>query len=297
VLWVFAALAFIAIFVFAVDFPWIVAAAALAGAIGGKLAPDLFKTGGGHGASGKDFGLAVIDDDTPTPAHARFSWGKTILTGLVFMTLWAAAMLAVSGTLREMGAFFTEAAFLTFGGAYAVRPYVYPGGVEHYGWLTGQQMIDGLALGETTPGPLIMVVAFVGYVGAVTKQILGPDSLFLAGAAGAVVATFFTFLPSFLFILLGGPIVEATRGDLKFTAPLTGVTAAVVGVIVNLAVFFAWHTFWPQATKAAPFSGSFEALSVLIAVASLVALWRYKFDIMKLIGVCALVGLVTSVLQ
>jgi chromate transporter len=297
VLWVFAALAFVAIFVFHVGFPWIVAAAALAGAIGGKLAPTLFKTGGGHGASGKDCGLAVIDDDTPTPVHARFSRSRIIITALVFVTLWAVAWLLLSGTLRDMGSFFTEAAFLTFGGAYAVLPYVYQGGVEHYGWLTGQQMIDGLALGETTPGPLIMVVAFVGYVGAVTKQILGPDSLFLAGAAGAVVATFFTFLPSFLFILLGGPIVEATRGDLKFTAPLTGVTAAVVGVIVNLAVFFAWHTFWPQATKAAPFSGSFEALSVLIAVASLVALWRYKFDIMKLIGVCALVGLVTSVLQ
>jgi chromate transporter len=158
-------------------------------------------------------------------------------------------------------------------------------------------MIDGLALGETTPGPLIMVVAFVGYVGAVTKQILGPDSLFLAGTAGAVVATFFTFLPSFLFILLGGPIVEATRGDLKFTAPLTGVTAAVVGVIVNLAAFFAWHTFWPQATKAAPFSGPFEIVSVLIAIAAFVALWKYKADIMKVIGICALLGLAASLLR
>jgi chromate transporter len=295
-LWTFAALAFVAIFVFDIDFPWIVAAAALGGAIGGKLVPSLFKTGGGHGASGKDYGPAVIDDDTPTPAHARFSWGRTIVTGLAFLVLWLAAILALSGTLRNMGAFFTEAAFLTFGGAYAVLPYVYQGGVDHYGWLTGQQMIDGLALGETTPGPLIMVVAFVGYIGAVTKQILGPDSLFLAGATGAAVATFFTFLPSFMFILLGGPIVEATRGDLKFTAPLTGVTAAVVGVIVNLAAFFAWHTFWPQATKAAPFSGSFEIVSVLIAAAAFVALWKYKADIMKVIGVCALAGLVHSLL-
>jgi chromate transporter len=290
-LWAFATLAFIAIFVFDVGFPWIVAVAALAGAIGGKLAPGRFRVGGGHGAADKDYGAAVIDDHTPTPAHARFSWPKTIVTGLAFVALWAAAMFCLAGTLRDMGAFFTEAAFLTFGGAYAVLPYVYQGGVEHYGWLSGQQMIDGLALGETTPGPLIMVVAFVGYLGGATKQILGPDNLFAAGAAGALVATYFTFLPSFLFILLGGPLVEATRGDLKFTAPLTGVTAAVVGVVVNLAVFFAWHTFWPQGIRAAPFAGSFEAVSVLIAVASFIALWRYKVDIMKLIGVCALIGL------
>jgi chromate transporter len=293
-LWAFAALAFVAIFAFDVDFPWIVAAAALGGAVGGRLSPELFKTGGGHGESGKDYGAAVIDDDTPTPAHARFSWHKTIITGLAFFALWLAAILSLTGTLREMGAFFTEAAFLTFGGAYAVLPYVYQGGVEHYGWLTGQQMIDGLALGETTPGPLIMVVAFVGYIGAATKPLFGPESLFLAGTAGALVATFFTFLPSFLFILLGGPIVEATRGDLKFTAPLTGVTAAVVGVIVNLAVFFAWHTFWPHGSKATPFAGSFEALSVVITLASFLALWRYKVDIVKVIGTCALLGLVLS---
>ncbi len=295
-LWTFAALAFVAIFAFGVDFPWIVAAAALAGAIGGKLAPELFKAGGGHGASGKDYGPAVIDDDTPTPAHACFSWTRTIVTALVFLALWLVTMAALSGTLRDMGLFFTEAAFLTFGGAYAVLPFVYQGGVDHYGWLSGQQMIDGLALGETTPGPLIMVVAFVGYIGAATKQILGPDSPFLAGVAGASVATFFTFLPSFMFILLGGPAVEATRGDIKFTAPLTGVTAAVVGVIVNLAVFFAWHTFWPQATKAAPFSGPFEVVSVLIAIAAFVALWKYKVDIMRVIGICALIGLAASIL-
>lgn len=291
VLWVFAALAFVAIFVFNVGFPWIVAVAALAGAIGGRLAPARFRTGGGHGATGKDYGPAVIDDDTPTPAHARFSWTRTLVTGAVFVAMWAIALLALSGTLRHMGAFFTEAAFLTFGGAYAVLPYVYQGGVEHYGWLSGRQMIDGLALGETTPGPLIMVVAFVGYLGGAQQQVFGPDQLFAGGVAGAMVATYFTFLPSFLFILLGGPIVEATRGDLKFTAPLTGVTAAVVGVVVNLAVFFAWHTFWPDAVKSAPFAGRFDALSVAIAVAAFVALWRYKADIIKLIGVCALIGL------
>ena len=142
-----------------------------------------------------------------------------------------------------MAVFFTKAAFLTFGGAYAVLPYVNQAAVQTYGWLTAEQMIDGLALGETTPGPLIMVVAFVGFVGAWTKAALGPDALALAGIAGASVATFFTFLPSFLFILAGGPLVESTRGELRYTAPLAGVTAAVVGVIVNLALFFGLHAF------------------------------------------------------
>ncbi|MGB5472882.1 MAG: chromate transporter, partial [Gammaproteobacteria bacterium] len=195
------------------------------------------------------------------------------------------------GPLTRMGWFFTKAALVTFGGAYAVLPYVYQGGVEQYGWLSGTQMIDGLALGETTPGPLIMVVAFVGFVGGWTKAVFGPDSLLLAGMAGATVATFFTFLPSFLFILVGGPAVEATRHDIKFTAPLTGITAAVVGVVLNLAVFFAWHVLWPEASMDAPFAGHFEWLSLLITVAAFLALWRYKVGIIPVIGACAAVGL------
>ena len=168
-------------------------------------------------------------------------------------------------------------------------PYVYQGGVEHYQWLTGPQMMDGLALGETTPGPLIMIVTWVGYLGGVTKSVF--DHPVAAGLAGAAVATFFTFLPSFWFILAGGPFVEATRNELKFTAPLTGITAAVVGVILNLAVFFAWHTFWPQATEATPFAGTFEWFPVIVALAAFVALWKYQADIIKVIGVCALLGL------
>lgn len=291
VLWAIAAAAFVGIFFFRIDFPWIVLAAALAGALGGKFAPGIFKRGGGHGASGKDYGPALIDDDTPTPAHARFSWTKLALTTLAFIVVWLAAMLAISSqpTLANMGEFFTKAAFLTLGGAYAVLPYVYQAAVEQFQWLTGPQMIDGLALGETTPGPLIMVVTWVGYLGGVAKAVF--DNPIAAGFAGAAVATFFTFLPSFWFILAGGPLVEATRGELKFTAPLTGVTAAVVGVIVNLAVFFAWHTFWPRATETAPFSGGFEWFPVLIAAASFVALWKYKQDIMRVIGACALIGL------
>jgi chromate transporter len=292
-LWALAAASFIAIFAFRIPFPYIVLGAGLLGFIGGKVWPDKFKVGGGHGASNKSFGPALIDDDTPPPAHAKFRPGRLVMLTALFVALWGAAMLMLpAGTLYDMGEFFTKAALVTFGGAYAVLPYVYQGGVEHYQWLTGTQMIDGLALGETTPGPLIMVVSFVGFVGAWTKEIFGPDALFLAGFAGASVATFFTFLPSFLFILAGAPLVEATHGDLKFTAPLTGITAAVVGVVLNLALFFGWHVIWPRATEAAPFSGGFEWFYALISVAAFIALWKYKMDIMKVIGACAAIGLV-----
>jgi chromate transporter len=295
VLWGMAALSFIGILYFKIDFPWIVLAAAILGAIGGKLMPGKFKAGGGHGASNKAYGPALIDDDTPPPAHARFTWSKLVMTTLVFSAIAAASLLALQGVpdLYNMGEFFTKAAFLTIGGAYAVLPYVYQGGVEHFGWLTGPQMMDGLALGETTPGPLIMIVTWVGYLGGVAKGVFGGNAI-AGGLAGAAVATFFTFLPSFWFIIAGGPMIESTRGELKFTAPLTAISAAVVGVILNLAVFFAWHAFWPQGTAQAPFSGTFEWLPVIIAIASFIALWKYKADIMKVIGVCAMLGLAYS---
>ncbi|MCC6656708.1 MAG: chromate efflux transporter [Rhodocyclaceae bacterium] len=288
------AAAFVGIFFFDIGFPWIVLAAGILGAIGGKLLPAKFSGGGGHGGGNKGYGPALIDDDTPPPPHAKFSWAKLALTTFAFVAVGAASLLALRGNadLFHMGEFFTKAAFLTIGGAYAVLPYVYQGGVEQYAWLTGPQMMDGLALGETTPGPLIMIVTWVGYLGGVAKAVAGGSVA--SGLAGAAVATFFTFLPSFLFIVAGGPLVEASRDDITFTAPLTGITAAVVGVIVNLATFFAWHTFWPQATPTAPFGGPFEALAVLIAAAAFVALWKYKQDIMKVIAVCALLGLVLT---
>lgn len=293
-LWGMAALAFVGIFVFHVAFPWIVLAAGLLGAEGGKLAPHKFRTGGGHGTRHAQAGPAIIDDDTPPPAHARFNWRRFALTLAAFVLIWLGAMGTLSGmpALQAMGAFFTKAAFLTIGGAYAVLPYVYQGGVEHFQWLTGPQMMDGLALGETTPGPLIMIVTWIGYLGGVSGQVV--DNPVAAGLAGAAVATFFTFLPSFLFILVGGPLVEATRGELAFTAPLTGITAAVVGVILNLAVFFAWHAFWPHATADAPFAGGFDGLAVIVTVAAFIALSRYKADITAVIGVCALLGLAYS---
>ncbi|MDB5868834.1 MAG: chromate transporter, chromate ion transporter family, partial [Polaromonas sp.] len=180
----------------------------------------------------------------------------------------------------------------TFGGAYAVLPYVNQAAVEHYHWLSTPQMMDGLALGETTPGPLIMVVSFVGFVGGWTKAIFGPDALFLSGAVAASVVTFFTFLPSFLFILLGGPFIESTHGNLKFTAPLTGITAAVVGVIVNLAVFFAYHVLWPQGL-----AGHFEWASAFIGALAALALFRFKVGVIPVVLASGLAGLALTFLR
>jgi chromate transporter len=188
-----------------------------------------------------------------------------------------------------MGWFFTKAALVTFGGAYAVLPYVLQSAVEQHQWMTAAQMIDGLALGETTPGPLIMVVAFVGFVGSWTKEVFGPEGLALAGVAGALVATYFTFLPSFVFIFMGAPFVETTHGNIRFTAPLTGITAAVVGVIVNLAVFFAYHVLWPRGLD-----GAFDWISALIGVAAFVALFRYGAGIMTVVAASAFAGLMIT---
>jgi chromate transporter len=297
VLWLMAAVAFVAIFWFDVPFPYIVLGAAVVGYLGSHVAPRYFVIGGDHDAVTKTYGSALIDDATPVPPHARFGWRHTITHAGAGLAIWVAAegslylATGMAGPLTQMGWFFTKAALLTFGGAYAVLPYVYQGGVETHAWLTAEQMIDGLALGETTPGPLIMVVAFVGFVGAWTKEVFGPEQLVLAGLAGAAVATFFTFLPSFVFILVGGPAVEASRHEIKLTAPLTAITAAVVGVILNLAVFFAWHVLWPEATTTAPFTGGFEWPSLAIAVAAFVALWRLRVGIIPVIGASAAAGL------
>ena len=300
-LWGIAAAAFLAIFAFDVPFPAIVLVAALIGFFGGKFFPDVFIVGGGHGAVKPSYGAALIDDDTPTPPHARFTkaaLSRVVVTGLALWGGSFALLVAVvggTGVLTQMGWFFTKAALLTFGGAYAVLPYVYQGAVEHHQWLTGAQMIDGLALGETTPGPLIMVVAFVGFIGGWAKQIFGPESLLLAGAAAATVVTWFTFLPSFVFILAGGPFIETTHGNLKFTAPLTAITAAVVGVIANLALFFAYHVWWPQGFGAG-FLGGIDWVSALITLAAAVALFRFKVGVIRLIAACAVLGLAVKML-
>jgi chromate transporter len=291
-LWALAAAAFVAIFALGAPFPAIVLGAAIIGWLGGRLAPEKFSAGGGHAISGKNYGAALIDDETPTPQHARPGWQRLLPVALTALALWAGTLgiLVARGgwqdTLVQMAWFFTKAALLTFGGAYAVLPYVYQGAVEQYGWVTAAQMIDGLALGETTPGPLIMIVAFVGFVGGWAGELFGPDRQFMAGVAAACVVTFFTFLPSFLFILVGGPIVEATHRQPHITAPLTAITAAIVGVITNLAVFFAWHALWP-----AGFAGAFEWPLFFIGLAACIALFRYRAGVIPTLVACGAAGL------
>jgi len=291
-LYAIAGASFVAIFALNIPFPLIVLGAAIIGYFGGRFVPHLFNTGSGHGAAKKSYGAAIIDDDTPTPVHAIFRWQKLFLvfaTGFILWVIPLGLLCAVYGwqhDFTQMAWFFTKAALLTFGGAYAVLPYVYQGAVTHYQWLTPTQMIDGLALGETTPGPLIMVVAFVGFVGGYIKALLGAEHLFLSGALAASLVTWFTFLPSFIFILAGGPFVETTHNNLKFTAPLTAITAAVVGVILNLAMFFGYHVLWPQG-----FSGHFDIASALIAFSAAIALFKFKRNVIHVIGASALIGL------
>ena len=297
-LWGLAVAAFTAIFALNLPFPVIVLAAGIIGYFGGRFAPDVFAVGGGHRTAAASFGPAWIDDATPPPAHAVFAWSRVARVLVVCLGLWLLAIAGLTATygwdavLTQMAWFFTKAALLTFGGAYAVLPYVYQGAVENHQWLTPVQMIDGLALGETTPGPLIMVVSFVGFVGGWTKAVLGPESLFLSGAVAATVVTFFTFLPSFFFILLGAPFIESTHGNLKFTAPLTAITAAVVCVIVNLAAFFAYHVLWPQGL-----AGRFEWASAVIGAIAATALFRFKLGVIPVIAGCGVVGLAWHLLH
>jgi chromate transporter len=297
-LWSIAIAAFIAIYALSLPFPLIVLAAGVIGYVGGRLAPEKFAVGGGHGKAAKSYGAALIDDATPTPMHALFTWSRFIRVLLVCLGIWLAGMGSLTlaygwdAVLTQMAWFFTKAALLTFGGAYAVLPYVYQGAVEHFQWLTAAQMIDGLALGETTPGPLIMVVSFVGFVGGWSKAIFGSNSLFLSGVVAATVVTFFTFLPSFFFILLGGPFIESTHGNLKFTSPLTGITAAVVGVVVNLSVFFLYHVLWPKGL-----SGHFEWASLFIGMMAAVAIFRFKLGVIPVIVGSGLLGLAWQLLH
>ena len=296
-----AALSFCAISIFGLPFPLIILSAALLGFVGGRYYPNQFSVGSGHQAADKHYGKALIDDDTPTPSHAVFSLKRMIKLLLVGLLLWLVSMMSlafiygVDAVLTQMAWFFTKAAMLTFGGAYAVLPYVYQGAVTHYQWLSPAQMMDGLALGETTPGPLIMVLAFVGFVGGWTHEVFGVNTELASGIAAACVVTWFTFLPSFIFIFMGAPLIESTQGKLKFTAPLTAITAAVVGVILSLAVFFAQHIFTAVSfTAISPLNHlnwqGIDWLAVLITSLSYVALWRYKVSVIRLIFACALLG-------
>mgnify|MGYP003607346111 CR=1 FL=1 len=292
-LWLIAAASFIAIFVFNIPFPLIVLSAAVLGYVVSKKQPHLFAHNTAHQNNQKNYGAALIDDNTPPPAHAQFRWLHLLKILLIAALLWCVPMLLLTlnlgwqHTYTQMAWFFTKAALLTFGGAYAVLPYVYQGAVDHYAWLSPTQMIDGLALGESTPGPLIMVVAFVGFLGAFNHAVLGSDQLFLAGAIGAVIVTWFTFLFSFVFILAGAPFIESTHNELKFTAPLTAITAAVVGVILNLALFFSYHVLWPNG-----FEHTFNYEAALITLAAMIALFKFQLNVLYVIAASALCGLI-----
>jgi chromate transporter len=308
--------AFVALALADLPFPAVVGAALVTGWLGARWRPEAFSprpvlaaaphggTAPAHQADPAAAGPHAsapaapwLDDHTPAPAHARFAPRRLAGVVVVALALWGlglgllVAVWGWDGVFTRMASFFTQAALVTFGGAYAVLPFVVQGAVEQQGWLTARQMIDGLALGETTPGPLIMVVAFVGFLGGWQKEVLGPDALWAAGVLGACVATFFTFLPSFLFILAGGPLVEATRGRLGFTAPLTAVTAAVVGVISSLALFFATHTFWPSGL-----GGPLEVGALALAAAAALALMRFKVGTVKVLLACALAGCMAHLL-
>ena len=295
--WAIAAISFIAIWAFGVPFPLVVLGAMLTGAVLARVAPGSLAPGKGHASALLPVRkAAMIDDDTPTPAHALFSRSRLVKVLLAGAALWLAPMAVLffiygwSGTLTQIGWFFTKAALLTFGGAYAVLPYVNQMAVGHYQWLTTAQMMDGLALGETTPGPLIIVVAFVGFVGGWIRQVAGPDALFLGAALAACVATWFTFLPSFIFILVGGPWVESTRGNLRLTAPLAAVTAAVVGVIANLALFFIAAVAYPTSGEGL-FNAKIDGIALALVAAAALALWRLKWGVIPVIAASAVAGL------
>ena len=295
--WAIAGMSFVAIWALKLPFPLVVLSALLLGVVLARLAPASLMRGSGHASKGGGtHQAALIDDDTPTPPHATFRLSRLAMVLAVGAALWLLPMAALlasfgwSGALTQMGWFFTKAALLTFGGAYAVLPYVNQAAVEHYQWLTTAQMMDGLALGETTPGPLIIITAFVGFVGGWTKLVLGPDAVFLGAALAACVATWFTFLPSFIFILAGGPYVESTRGNLKLTVPLAAVTAAVVGVIANLALFFIAAVAYGTSQNG-HFGTQVDRVALALVLAAAFALWRLKWGVIPVIAASAGIGL------
>ncbi len=268
-----------------INFPWIVFVAALVGLVASRVNPGLVSGCRHSSVSQKPKQAAVIDDETPTPEHAVFAWPRALTLLLIFSAIGGSTYALLPNTaLKQMAQFFTQAALVTFGGAYAVLPYVTQAAVQDFQWLSARQMMDGLALGETTPGPLILVLTFVGYLGGVTKAVANdPIS---SGVLAAGVATLFTFLPSFFMIFAGAPFIESSRKSLALQAPLIGITAAVVGVIASLAVFFAQYAFWPKGLI-----GSFDIASFFVAVSALIALARFKRGTIETIAVCALIGL------
>jgi chromate transporter len=287
-MWAVAGLAFGAIFVLHVAFPVIVGAAAL---IGLALRRTRWFPAAAAEASA---GGTVISDAHVAPEHARPSLVRALRVTAVSAALWALPLLVLGwgqgwgGTLVHEGVFFSKAAMVTFGGAYAVLPYVGQQAVEHYGWLSGPQMLDGLGLAETTPGPLIMVVQFVGFLGGWNHP--GTLSPLIAGTLGALITTWTTFVPCFLWIFLGAPHIEQLRGNEQVNAALTAVTAAVVGVVLNLALWFGWQVLLPGGRRV-------DWLALAITMAAFVALHRFKAGVVSVVLAAGFVGLAMGWLQ
>ncbi len=286
-MYVVAALAFLALFLFKVPFPVVVASAAVVGIGGSRLRPDLFaavKEPSGARA-------AAISDAMPPGEHTRPSPSRAVRIVVVSLAFWLGPLVALGvwrGTadvLFREAVFFSKAAMVTFGGAYAVLPYVGQQAVETYGWLSATEMIDGLGLAETTPGPLIMVLQFVGFMAGWRQA----TDLGLAGAVlGALTATYFTFMPCFLWIFLGAPYVEQSRGNRAFAGALAAITAAVVGVVLNLAVWFGLLVLFPA-------TGGVDVFAVAVALLAFVAMQRFRLDIITVVLASALLGLVYRV--
>jgi chromate transporter len=282
-----AAISFIAIYFLKIPFPVIVLGAGVLGLFGSYFLPGKFDVIKGKDARDFDAGYVQICED-PVVCHINPSARRNILLIAVFVLLWLAPVLMLSAFLPNRvfyteALFFTKAAFLTFGGAYAVLAYIAQAGVGHYAWLTGPQMIDGLGLAETTPGPLIMVVQFVGFMAGWNYS--GSWSPVVGGVIGSLVATYFTFLPCFLFIFLGGPYIEKFRENAKLSAALSSITAAVVGVVLNLAVWFGLQVLIPG-------DGSFNWFAAVIGLAVFVSIQWFKAGMIPVIAASGVIGFI-----
>jgi chromate transporter len=282
-----AALSFIAIFFLKIPFPLIVLGAGLLGLIGRYTLPAKFDVIKGKDARDFEAGYVQICEE-PEVCHINPSTRRNILLVAVFVTLWLVPVMVLYAFFSPRvfyteALFFTKAAFLTFGGAYAVLAYIAQAGVEQYTWLTGPQMIDGLGLAETTPGPLIMVVQFVGFMAG--WNLATGWSPILGGMVGSLVATYFTFLPCFLFIFLGGPYIEKFRDNAPLSAALSSITAAVVGVVLNLAVWFGLQVLMPA-------DGGFNWFAAVIGVAAFVSIQWFKAGIMAVIMAAGVIGFI-----
>jgi chromate transporter len=292
-----AAAAFLAIYALHVPFPLIVLSAALIGLIGGQLLPGLFGAAAATAKTddGRVRSAPVIDDHAPPPAHTLPSAARFARTLAVEVVLWVVPYLLLlawrgSASLHAQEyRFFTLAAFVTFGGAYSVLAYVTQVATTTLGWLSHTQAVDGLALAETTPGPLIMVLQFVGFIAGWNH----PEGMtpLASAVVGALVTTYATFLPSFMFILLGGPYVEVIRGSAFLTSALAGVTAAVVGVVLNLALVFGSAVIWPHGL-----SGGTDWAALLMSATAFALLYRYKADVLWVVLGGGVVGLVRRLL-